>query len=117
MWVLVPALKQIIEKKLKDLVAQVMVLGTSVSSAISNVFAPTPQCPEAVKTALQKRIEEKRKARKDAALAKKLEIKEKRKSALKKKIDERAAFDKAYKNSTQYQADLKEVDKKAEILA
>ena len=117
MWVLVPALKQIIEKKLKDLVAQVMVLGTSVSSAISNVFAPTPQCPEAVKTALQKRIEEKRKARKDAALAKKLEIKEKRKAALKKKIEERAAFDKAYKNSAQYQADLKEVDKKAEILA
>lgn len=117
MWCLGPALKQIINQKLKDLAAQVMVLGTSVSSAIDNMIAPTPQCPEAVKKELKDQIEKERKARKDAAKLKEAEIKEKKEAALLKKVNEKATLDSAYKNSAQYKKDVENAKKQSEILA
>jgi len=44
------------------MVAQAMALGASAGSSVNGIVAPTPQCPEAVKAELQKKMEAQKKA-------------------------------------------------------
>lgn len=92
--------------KLKAMAAQIVVLGTSAGSAISNVFVPLPACPEAKKKTLLDEIEAKKKEA-EAAEKKKAEEEAEKKKA---EINKKAELDSEYKNSPLYQQDLKDAD-------
>lgn len=94
---------QILEKKIKDMVAQAMALGTSAGSAVDGIVAPTPSCPEAAKAELQKKMEEEKKAGEKQRLLAKAEMQ--------KKIEEKL------KNSPRYKDHPEEAKKQAELLA
>lgn len=110
-------LYQIVEKKIKDMIAQAMALGASAGSAINGLVVPTPQCPEAVKAELQKKIAAEKKAKeqqRELAIAK---MKQKKEEDLKKKLEEKAAADKAFRESPEYKKQQEAIKKQAEILA
>lgn len=94
---------QILEKKIKDMVAQAMALGASVGSAVDGIVAPTPSCPEAVKAELQKKMEEEKKAKEEMRLL--------AKAQMQKEIEEKL------KNSPQYKDNPEEAKKQAELLS
>ena len=94
---------QILEKKIKDMVAQAMALGASVGSAVDGIVAPTPSCPEAVKAELQKKMEEEKKAKEEMRLL--------AKAQMQKEIEEKL------KNSPQYKDKPEEAKKQAELLS
>lgn len=108
---------QIIEKKIKDMVAQAMALGASTGSAIDGIVAPTPQCPEAVKAELQKKMEAQKKAAEEQRQLKIAQMKQEKETALKKQLEAKAAADEAYRNSPEYKKAQEEIKKKAEMLA
>lgn len=94
---------QILEKKIKDMVAQAMALGASAGSAVDGIVAPTPSCPEAVKAELQKKMEEEKKAKEEMRLL--------AKAQMQKEIEEKL------KNSPQYKDKPEEAKKQAELLS
>lgn len=94
---------QILEKKIKDMVAQAMALGASVGSAVDGIVAPTPSCPEAVKAELQKKMEDEKKAKEEMRLL--------AKAQMQKEIEEKL------KNSPQYKDNPEEAKKQAELLS
>lgn len=108
---------QILEKKIKDMVAQAMALGASAGSAINGIFSPTPQCPEAVKAELQKKMEAQKKAAEEKRQLKIAQMKQAKEEALKKQLEEKAAADEAYRNSPEYKKAQEAIKKQAEMLA
>ena len=108
---------QIIEKKIKDMVAQAMALGTSVGSSINGIVAPTPQCPEAVKAELQKKMEAQKKAAEEQRQLRIAQMKQAKEDALKKQLEAKAAADEAYRNSPEYKKAQEAIKKQAELLA
>ena len=108
---------QILEKKIKDMVAQAMALGASAGSAINGIVAPTPQCPEAVKAELQKKIEAQKKATEERCQLKIAQMKKEKEDALKKQLEAKAAADEAYRNSPEYKKAQEAIKKQTEILA
>lgn len=110
-------MQQIVEKKIKDMVAQAMALGASAGSAINGIVSATPACPEAVKAELQKKMEAQKKADKDANDLKMAKLAQEKEDALNKELEAKAAADAAYKKSPQYQKDLEANKKQAEKLA
>lgn len=108
---------QIIEKKIKDMVAQAMALGASTGSAINGIVAPTPQCPEAVKAELQKKMEAQKKAAEEQRQLKIAQMKQAKEDALKKQLEAKAAADEAYRNSPEYKKAQEAIKKQAEMLA
>lgn len=94
---------QILEKKIKDMVAQAMALGASVGSSVDGIVAPTPSCPEAVKAEIQKKMEAEKKAREEQRLL--------AKAMMQQKIEEKL------KSQPQYKDKPEEAKKQAEILA
>lgn len=108
---------QIIEKKIKDMVAQAMALGVSTGSSINGIVVPTPQCPEAVKAELKKKIEAERKAAEEQRQLKIAQMKQEKEDALMKKLEEKAAADEAYRNSLEYKKEQEEIKKQAEMLS
>ncbi len=96
-------LYKVLEKKVKDMVAQAMALGASVGSAVDGIVAPTPSCPEAVKAELQKKMEEEKKAKEEMRLL--------AKAQMQKEIEEKL------KNSPQYKDKPEEAKKQAELLS
>lgn len=110
-------LYQIIEKKIKDMVAQAMALGASTGSSINGIVAPTPQCPEAVKAELQKKMEAQKKAAEEQRQLKIAQMKQAKEDALKKQLEAKAAADEAYRNSPEYKKAQEAIKKQAELLA
>lgn len=108
---------QIIEKKIKDMVAQAMALGASVGSSVNGIVAPTPQCPEAVKAELQKKMEAQKKAAEEQRQLKIAQMKQAKEDALKKQLEAKAAADEAYRNSPEYKKAQEAIKKQAEMLA
>lgn len=108
---------QIIEKKIKDMVAQAMALGASSGSAVNGIVLTTPACPEAVKAELQKKMEAQKKASEDANDLMLAKLAQEKEDALSKELKAKAAADAAYKKSPQYQKDLEASKKQAEKLA
>lgn len=104
-------LYQILLDKLKTMVAQVAALGTSVGSAVVNVFNPTPACPEAVKQQLSAELLTQIEKEKELELAKKLEKIEKEKQEKEKAMQEKLAYDAEYKDSPLYKAEQEELKK------
>lgn len=110
-------LYKILEKKMMDMIAQASALGTSIGSAISGIFEPTPQCTEAVKEELQKKIDAEKKAKEEKKELEKAKKAQQKEEELKKKLEEKAKADEAYRNSPQYKKDQEEAAKKAKLLA
>ena len=110
-------LYKILEKKMMDMLAQAAALGTSAGSAINGIFAPTPQCPEAVKKELETKIEAEKKAKEEQKQLEEAKKKKEKEDALKKQLEEKAKADEAYRNSPQYKKDQEEAAKQAELLA
>lgn len=110
-------LHAIIEKKIKDMVAQAMALGASAGSAIAGVFEPTPQCPEAVKAALTEKMAAAKKAKEEQRLLKLAEQQKKKEEELNKKLEAKAAVDAAFKSSPEYKKQQEDNAKKAKMLA
>ena len=108
---------QIIEKKIKDMVAQAMALGASVGSSVNGIVSPTPQCPEAVKAELQKKMEAQKKAAEEQRQLKIAQMKQAKEDALKKQLEAKAAADEAYRNSPEYKKAQEAIKKQAEMLA
>lgn len=108
---------QILEKKIKDMVAQAMALGASAGSAINGIVAPTPQCPEAVKAELQKKMEAQKKAAEEQRQLKIAQMKKEKEDALKKQLEAKAAADESYRNSPEYKKAQEAIKKQTEILA
>lgn len=108
---------QILEKKIKDMVAQAMALGASSGSAINGIVAPTPQCPEAVKAELQKKMEAQKKAAEEQRQLKIAQMKQAKEDALKKQLEAKAAADEAYRNSPEYKKAQEAIKKQVEMLA
>ena len=108
---------QIIEKKIKDMVAQAMALGASAGSAVNGIVCPTPQCPEAVKAELQKKVEAEKKAREEQKELAKAKIAEAKEKALMKELEEKAKADEAYRNSPEYKKAQEAAKEQAKILA
>lgn len=110
-------IEQIIERKIKDMVAQTMALGTSFGSSIDGIMTPTPSCPEAVKAELQKKIEAERKAKEQQQALKEAQEKQQQEKKIKAAIEARAKNDELYKKSEQYKKDLAEAANQAERLS
>lgn len=112
-----PLMYQIIERKIKDMVAQAMALGASAGSAINGIVAPTPQCPEAVKAELQKKMEAQKKAAEEQRQLRIAQMKQAKEAALMKQLEAKAAADEAYRNSPEYKKAQEAIKKQAELLA
>lgn len=110
-------IEQIIERKIKDMVAQAMALGTSFGSSIDGIMTPTPSCPEAVKAELQKKIEADKKAKEQQQALKEAAEKQEQEKKIKAAIEARAKNDEEYKKSEQYKKDLADSAKQAERLS
>lgn len=104
---------KIIEKKFKDMMAQSMALGTSLGSSVNGITVPTPQCSEAAKAELLKKMEAKKKADDEQKALKKAQKMKEREEQLKNSAEYQAA---------QYHADdakaqEEKAKKDAELLA
>lgn len=104
---------KIIEKKFKDMMAQAMALGTSLGSSVNGITVPTPQCSEAAKAELLKKMEAKKKADDEQKALKKAQKMKEREEQLKNSAEYQAA---------QYHADdakaqEEKAKKDAELLA
>ena len=108
---------KILEKKVKDMIAQIMALGASAGSKVNGIIAPTPACPEALKAKIREKKLALQKARKEQAELAKAQIQEKAEKEIKKQLDARAAADKAYRESDQFKKDKEAIQKRAKMMA
>lgn len=108
---------QILEKKIKDMVAQAMALGASVGSSVDGIVLPTPSCPEAVKAELQKKVEAEKKARQEQRALEKAKLAEEKEKELLEQLAKANEANEAYRNSPEYKKAQEEAKKQAALAA